>query len=297
MNPEHVPGTNTTPSPTNTKPDVTTTETKSTLSSVTESGSTPDPVTTPVKETAPTTEHVLPTVTALATPLPTLPEIVTVTKKRISRPLIAGIVGFLIPIIGHFLYTTFTKDVVAVVNDVTILQEELDENVALMIKSAALQGLDTEDPAVQAEITSQTLDNLISNAVLMDAAQQAGIVVDPAEVEEAYAGIVAQTGGEEELKKRMEEVGLTEEKLRSNITDRILVDTYVESVTEIENIVITEEDVATYAEELTQSGIVLPPLEEIYSDLEANIRAERQQTLVTELIASLKAAAKIEIKG
>jgi Arc/MetJ family transcription regulator len=222
----------------------------------------------------------------------------TPKEKRTTRfrPLIALLVGVAIAVGGYFGYERFNIPSVATVNGTKITEVELNENIDMMTKSAEMQGIDVSDPAITTEIRTQALTNLINNELLMSAARNAGVSTNEAAVKTAYDSLVTEVGGEEELKTRMESVGLTSETLMGNISDRLLVDQYIEAETDIKNITITDEEVETYLAGVTTEGVTLPPLEEIRPQIEATLIAEKQQQIVDALIEKLRSEASIEIK-
>jgi hypothetical protein len=225
---------------------------------------------------------------------------VAVTPKEsfISRfrPLIALLIGVAIAVGGYFGYERLTVPVVATVNGAKITETELNENIDMMTKSAEIQGIDVSDPAIVAEIRSQALTNLVNNELLMGAARSAGVSTNEAAVKTAYDSLVTEVGGEEELKSRMESVGLTSETLMGNISDRLLVDQYIEAETDIKDITITDEEIEAYLASVSTEGVTVPPLEEIRPQIEASLIAEKQQQIVDALIEKLRTEATIEMK-
>ncbi len=199
---------------------------------------------------------------------------------------------------GFYMYSGFgTRGaVVATVNGTKIYQTELDESVNLLSQSAAAQGADVSDPATLAEIRTQALEVLISNTLITAAAEEEGITVSTEDVQKQYDGLLAQFGTQEELTAKMTEVGLTEEKLRENISDRVLADRYVEAVTDIETVTVTDEEIAEFVKTISEGGTEIPPLEEIRPQIESQIIMQKQQEIVTALIEKLRAEASIEIK-
>lgn len=226
--------------------------------------------------------------------------------KRYALP-IAIVVSLVILLgAGYYFYTQqtgstvfeslFKRDVVATVNGKRIYQKELDESVALMEQSATMQGIDVSEESVRTEIRNQALGVLVNNALLITAAEGAGFEASAEEIETTYGELVEQIGGQEALTARMTEVGLTEDKLRNNIKERILADQYIESATDIENLNVTDEEVAQFVASLGTQGTELPPLEEIRPQIEAQILSGKQQQLVAALIEELRAKATIELK-
>jgi uncharacterized protein YunC (DUF1805 family) len=216
-------------------------------------------------------------------------------KKSYLKYVLLGIV---VAVVIGALYNTYTKtrgDAAAIVNGTRITQTELDENVAMMTKSAAAQGIDTADEAVLGEIRTQALENLITSALLTDAAADAGMGANEAAVQSAYETLVGEVGGEEELETRMGTVGLTRETLFENITDRLMVDAYIESVTDIKSLSVTDEEVAAYLDSIKTEGVTLPPLEEIRPQIEGSLLAQKQQKVVADLIEKLRTEGNVEI--
>ena len=222
--------------------------------------------------------------------------ITTETPKHTRvRPLVAFLAGVLVAVGGYIAYDRLTVDAVAIVNDGTITQAELDESVELMKKSAEMQGADVTDPKVVAELRTQALANLVNNELLMGAARRAGITANEASVQTAYDKLVTQIGGEDKLKERMTAVGLTPEVLRVNIGDRLMVDQYIEAETDIENLAVTPEEVDAYIQSITSEGVTLPPLEDIRGQIETTILGQKQEEIASTLIEKLRGEAKIKI--
>jgi peptidyl-prolyl cis-trans isomerase SurA len=216
--------------------------------------------------------------------------------STIPRHYLAFLAGLILAIVlGYFFYIRMNADVAAVVDGTKITRAELENNIAMMTKSAELQGMDVSDATVTEAIKTQALDNLINNALLMNAANEAGLASNEAAVQSAYETLLSEVGGEEELKSRMASVGLTDETLKGNISDRIIADAYIESVTDIENATVTIEEIESYLASISTQGITLPPLEEIKPQIESTLLAEKQQKYVDDLIAKLRSEATIEI--
>ncbi len=240
---------------------------------------------TPTTSSTPAPEVVATTVPA---PAPT---------RRIPKHYLAFVGGLVIALaLGYFFFIRTAADVAAVVNGTKITAAEVAESADMMTKSAELQGMDVSDPVVLEQIRAQALENLINNELLMGAARQSGATANEASIQSAYDELVTQVGGEEELQTRMATVGLTTDTLMGNITDRLIVDQYIESSTDIETITVTDEEIQTYLNSIVTDGVELPPLEEIKPQIEASLLAEKQQTLVNDLIEKLRSEAKIEIR-
>jgi hypothetical protein len=215
-------------------------------------------------------------------------------NKKVLASLIIAIA--LLAGAGWYGYTmNTTSGTVAVVNGKKIFQNEFDESRALIEQTATSQGADLADASVQAEVNKQALEILINNALLITAAEKAGFTAEASEVDAKYSELVAQLGGEEGLETKMKEIGLTAEKLKRNIKERILADKYIESETTIKTLTVSDEEVAEFLASISADVKDLPPLEEIRPQIEADILGQKQQEVVSELLAKLKAESEIKV--
>ncbi len=197
---------------------------------------------------------------------------------------------------GFYAYTmNTTGGTVAVVNGKKIYQNELNESIALIEQTATSQGADITDPTVIAEIRSQALDVLVNNTLIMTAADDAGFSASDEEIGAKYDELVTQLGGAEQLATRMGEIGLTEKKLKQNIAERIVADKYIESVTTIKDLKVSDIEVAEFIKTLGDDSN-LPPLEEIRPQIEAEILSQKQQQLVVDLLKKLQDEGTVELK-
>lgn len=237
---------------------------------------------TPVADTTPVEEQMVPVV------------------KRNKALIIAIIVALLVLLGagGYYLYTQkFDKGaVVALVGERKIYEKDYLESARLIEQNATSQGADIADEAIKAEIKNQALEILINNALLLAAASQAGITSTDEDVQKKYDELAAQLGGPEALTTEMVKVGLTEEKLRSNIEERVLADKYIESATDIEVVSVSEQEVADFVQTVTAGGQELPPLEQIRPQIEQQILGQKQQVIVSELLAKLRSETTVETK-
>lgn len=197
---------------------------------------------------------------------------------------------------GYYAYMmSTTGSTVAVVNGKKITQKEFTENILLIEQAATAQGADITKADVQKEIQNQALEVLVNNALLITAALGAKMTVTDDEIKSKYDELISQLGTEDELKKRMAEVGLTEEKLQNNIRERILADKYIESNTDVETLVVSDDEVQDFIKTISTDNAQLPPIEEIRPQIEAQILGQKRQDIIVELLKTLRADAKIDV--
>lgn len=234
-------------------------------------------------------EDVPPTI-LLSAPLPWYKNKKLLAAIGIAIVLLAGA--------GFYVYTmNTTGGTVAVVNGKKISQKEFDESVLLIEQNATAQGIDLTEETAKKEVRDQALEVLINNALLITAATDAGFEATDAAIQEKYDELATQLGGAETLAVRMAEVGLTEKKLRANIAERILSDLYIESVTTIEELSVSDEEVKEFIKGINLGDAKLPPLEEIRPQIEQQILSQKRQQIVTDLLTKLRAEGEVEIKN
>lgn len=257
--------------------------------------------TTPVVPTPDMPEPVPPEVTPEETP--TTPEALAKTAWYTRKTLILAIVlGIgLVGGAGYYAYLNYYQNggTVAVVNGERIYRNDYDENLHLLEESAKGQGIKTDDDTFKATASKQALDNLINNSLLLNAAHASGIKVEDKDIDDVHAKLVESVGGEDALTAKMKELGLTEEKLHSNIEERILVDKYIESVSDVKSITVTDKEIQDFLDaNLPKDGdkSKLPPLDQIRPVVEAQIKAAKQQDMVQKIVDDLRAKAKIDIR-
>lgn len=258
------------------------------------------PVTgTPESETANTAPVANPTTAEVATEAPA-PEVIVEEVRSNKLHLVLAVVVSLLILggAGYYVYQNYYVNggAVAVVNGKNIYKKEFDESLALVQQNPALYGIDPQATDAPAQAQKQALEVLITNTLLITAAEKGGFAVTDEDVESTLSELITQLGSMEELETQMAAVGLTEDKLRRNIRERELVDRYLAAETDIENITVTEEEVTEFVSMLTSQNIELPPLEEVRPQIEAEIKTQKQQELITGVIARLRGEAEIEVK-
>lgn len=255
------------------------------------SSSGPTPESTPTASAAATTDAAM----APATVADAKKPLITPERKRmlITAAIIIVLGGIIAG--GYYLYTT-RYEPVAIVNGFKIARKEFNDSVSMITQTASLQGANIEDATVQQQINDQALEILVSNKLLLEGATAKGITADDTAVQAEYDKLITELGSEEELTKRMAEVGISEAKLRSNIAERLVVDAYLKAETAIDEVVIDEKDLKDRYDSYVAGGVDIPPFEDVRAQLESQMIGEKQQEIVNTFITALKEKAAIEIK-
>lgn len=183
----------------------------------------------------------------------------------------------------------------AKVNNESISEYDLNISVTQLSSGAAAQGADITDPAVQEELQTQALDMLINTELLKQEAANRGIAATEEEVNARLETLKTDVGGEEVLNQRMEEFGINKKTLLRDIRNELTIQKLLDEVFKEKTVSVTEEEISAFYEQAGGAGAGLPALEEVKTQIEAQIKASKEQGVVTTLIEELRGKAQIEM--
>lgn len=185
---------------------------------------------------------------------------------------------------------------VARVDGVEISRDEYRRSVEQMVAAYAAQGADPSDATAAAMIKDEALNALINRQLVVAAAAGSGVTASDEAVEAEFQNVVASLGGTEGLTAALASAGLSEQDLRDDLRNSVLIDAYIGSRVGANDISVSDEEVAGYYEAAAaeMEGEV-PPLEEVESLIRSQLIAERQQLLIGTELERLRAEANIEI--
>lgn len=186
-------------------------------------------------------------------------------------------------------------DVVANINGEDVPKDPLLQSITQTQSVAAQQGANPSDPAVQEQIEAQALDVVINTVLLIQAAEEAQIAIAPEEIDAELAQLVTQFGGQESLQAELDRIGMTEEDLRADLEEQLLISAYIEMQIDETTLAVSDAEVeamyATFAQQNTQ----MPELADIQEQLREQLASQKQQEAVGQLLEELKADANVEV--
>jgi FKBP-type peptidyl-prolyl cis-trans isomerase (trigger factor) len=186
----------------------------------------------------------------------------------------------------------------AIVNGEKISKADYDKNLTQLETAAKAQGADVSSESIQTEIKKQAIDVLVNTELLRQAAYADGAMVTDEQVEARYQEILKSIGGAEQLAAKMAELGITEEGLRKDIEGEILIQGHLSKSVDTSKIAVSEKeltDAYTQIKGTAGAGVTVPPLDEIKTQLEAQLKTNKEQELVNAYITKLRDGANIEI--
>lgn len=186
-------------------------------------------------------------------------------------------------------------DVMATVNGVDLTRAEYNRIRQQVLQNAQMMGMNINDPETQAQVDAQAIDTLINTELIRQAAVAAGASANSEEIEARFADIVAQVGGEEALENSLAQLGLTESSLRADIEQELIIQSYLESSIDTDDLAATDAEVDELYEASGGAEGGLPPIDEVRPQIERQIVMNKENELINELVEALRADADIEI--
>ena len=186
-------------------------------------------------------------------------------------------------------------DVMATVNGVDLTRAEYNRIRQQVLQNAQMMGMDINDPETQIQINAQVTDTLVNTELIRQAAVASGTTVSEGAVSDRFAEIVAQVGGEEVLADSLEQLGLTEESLRADVEQELIIQQYIDGAIDTDNLTVTEAEIEGLYESSGGAEAGLPPLEEVRLQIEQQILINKENELINDLIELLRADAEIEV--
>jgi hypothetical protein len=189
---------------------------------------------------------------------------------------------------------------VAVVNGESIPRKDFNRSYTQVIRELQMQGFDpSADPDMVTNLQDQTVQSLISSALLIQAANRSNISISNEQVDERLAEIEEANGGSEELVRRIAEFGLSMKDLRRDIKKELLIQAHLNDVFDMDVIDISNEEIELVYNEIVASnpGLEVPPLDdEVRSILAQQLRNDRRQNLISDYIETMRVEAVIEVR-
>jgi hypothetical protein len=233
-------------------------------------------------------------------------EVVVSAKSSKNKIIIAVLVLAVLVVGGYFAMKSGkisgvpgVSASVATVNGVAIPKATFDTQMASAVASYQTQGIAATSTEQLAQIKTQVLDNLISNELLNQGVTAAGIKTAAADVETQYQALLTQAGGADKLQAQLTASNMTDAQLRDNISKQLAVQTYLLQNIDVKSITASDAEVAQfyadYSKAQKAAGQTVPALATLSAQIKQQIISNKENTLVTNFIAALRAKATVVI--
>lgn len=180
-------------------------------------------------------------------------------------------------------------ETVAVVNGEHIPRSMLDAAKAQL----ATPGATTT--TAQAAIQKQALDSVIGRVLLLQAATQAGHTASTTAVDAQIEAAKAQLGGQAGFDTQLAEQGLTEEALRVQMSENIVIQAYLEQELHLSTLTATDAEVQAAYDQVSAGQQGVPALSEVKEQIRQLVIGQEQQQLILGQVEKLRAAGIVQI--
>lgn len=191
-------------------------------------------------------------------------------------------------------------DVVAEVNGEEIMKEEFENAYVGQFQQMAMQAQMSGQEVDQAQLKGQIAESLVSQRLLVQETEKREIEASEEEVNETLTVLAEQNGmaSSDEFLAALEEQDLSEEEVRDQVSSQVKVDKLITE--ETGDTEVSEEEIQEFydqvkAQQEEMGGEEVPPLEDIQSELEAQLLQQKENEAVQTLVAELREGAEVTV--
>lgn len=224
-----------------------------------------------------------------------------------SKEKIIAIVVVVVVILAGVGYKMYSKpkaevsvapkaEVVAIVNGVEITKPAYETQLATVIAALKTQGVNTDDATASAQIKTNVVNDMIASELIKQAAASAGVSASADDVQKQVEAIISQLGGSDKFAAELAKQGLTEAKLRENLTNQLTIQKYLLTKIDVSSATATDAEVTKYYNDNVKGKAGAPTLKDSSAQIKQFIINTKQQSLLAAFVETLKKTAKIEVK-
>lgn len=219
-------------------------------------------------------------------------------EKRSGSSLsrLVGVVVIIAAIVagGYFLMNQGGK-AVAVVNGEKVSLAEYNERYARLVASVVSQGKSATTTEMQTVIKNQTLDNLVTETLLLQAANKEGLKANDQEIATQLSQNKSRFTEAGAFEKALSAEGYTESTFKDTLTRSNIIQQYLAAHINVSSTKATSAEVKALYDQVAATDKTVPPLEKVRTQVENQIVQQKQQQLITGYIQQLRASSTVEI--
>jgi hypothetical protein len=183
---------------------------------------------------------------------------------------------------------------VAIVNGQKIARSLYNERYAQLSAAVASQGRSATTTEMQTLIKTQTLDNLTSEALLLEAAGKENIKADTTAVDTQFAKDKSGFTDATAFEKALTSQGFTDSSYKEALIRNNIIQQYLAKHIDIASVKATPAEVRALYDQSIVGSTNVPPFAEVKAQVENQIIQQKQQQLISTFIQQLKASSTIQ---
>jgi len=184
------------------------------------------------------------------------------------------------------------ESMVASVNGASITRAELDRKIE-QVKNAAPAG--ATDPTQDAGFELNLLNEVINIKLLTGAAEAKGYTVADEEIQKELDTLVKTVGGKETFDQQVQKAGLTEEELRTNMRNELLIRKLLDAETGLKQIAASDSEIKSLYDQVVAPKPDAPALKDVSEVLRAQIIQQKSKQIIDAYIEKLRTESKIDV--
>ncbi len=186
------------------------------------------------------------------------------------------------------------SQVVAKINGKEIMREDLDFQIQKVAQSQQVP-IPEEGTEERKNFEQKELDHMINDTLITQEAKKQDFQFKQEEIDSRYSALAGQVGGEEKLKKAVESMGTTIEQLKENLRNQIIVEQYLNSIKEKNNIAVTDEEVKEFYEKQVVPQNQGVELKDVEQRIRQVLEQQKLNEPLSEIIQNLRKEADITV--
>ncbi|MFI8492323.1 SurA N-terminal domain-containing protein [Peribacillus butanolivorans] len=190
------------------------------------------------------------------------------------------------------------KKTVAIVNDEKISGAEYNSMLSTTQMQMQQLGQDPTSKKVAEQIKEQTINSLVGQRLLLQAADKKGYTASKDEIEKQLAEMKGRFENDEKFNEAMKQAGLNLEKLKTQIAENIPYTKYVDKEIKVEEA--TDEEIEKYYDQVKEqakaSGQEAQKLEKMKPQIKKQLEQQKKQEKLVKHVEELQKDAKVNIK-
>ncbi|WP_173916371.1 SurA N-terminal domain-containing protein [Halobacillus sp. Marseille-Q1614] len=187
------------------------------------------------------------------------------------------------------------SDPVAVVNGEEIPRKEFETQLDGAKKQYEQMGMDVKGKEEQ--LQKSIIDQMVGLELLKQEAKKEGYEVSEDEVDKRYEEFTSQFESEEAQKKAFEESNLTEEKVKDELQQSLVINKYLKENTE--EVKVSEDEMKKQYDTMSEQqgeDQKMPSYEESKDQIKQQLTTQKENEQVKKLIEKLKKDAEVDVK-
>ena len=188
-----------------------------------------------------------------------------------------------------------SAEAVATVNGQDVTRTQYDARYAQIVATVTAQGQSATTTAAETAIKNQAIDDLVTEALVMQAATKEGIKADDTAVNTQITQAKANFADTATYEKALSAQGFTDATFKDAVSRTNIIQQYLKAHVNVSSATASAAEIKALYDQAVKNDKTIPPLAQVKTQVENQIVQQKQQQLVTAFIQTLKASSTVNI--